>query len=168
MKNSTTPRVPLETANLVSVSAEEIAEIRRSGAPSFVIKVDGQLYYGSTDKVTLGAYSLCGAHQCGSCNRLSAASDEKGGCAKVRNCSKGIERYPWITTGYETFNTKHDSFVVGNCLHYEQYPTRKKISVSASNRAKLSLAQFVWDDVTSREEVAKRVEANHKKYGTTY
>ena len=160
---------PMFSFELVEVTPEKLAVYRRSNISSFVLKVDGKLYYTRIpDNISFVSSNILGAHQCGVCNRLSAASDKKGGCAKVRARSQGIERYPWITTGYETFNTKHDSFVVATCLHYEQYPPRKKIPISASNSAKLSLAQLVWDDVTSREEVAKRVEANHKKYGTTY
>ena len=159
--------------DLVEVTPEELAVYRKSGISSFVLKVDGKLYYSRIpDNISFISSTILGAHRCAvvghECNRLSAASDEQGGCAKVRDHSKRIEKYPWITTGYQTFNTKYDSFIVVNCLHYEKCPPHKKLSAADSNRAKLGLAQFVWDDVTSREEVKKRVEANYKKNGATY
>ena len=155
--------------DLVEVTPEELAVYRTSGIPSFVLKMDGKFYYSIIpDNISFVSADILGVHQCGVCHHLSAASDENGGCAKVRDHSQCIERYPWITTGYETFNTKHDSFVVGNCLHYEPYPTRRKFSPSELNRAKLGLAQFVWDDVTSREEVEKRVNDNRKKNSSIY
>lgn len=168
-KNQVDEVVEPMSFDLVEVTPEELAVYRRSGISSFVLKVDGKLYYASIpDNISFVFSDILGAHRCSACNRLSAASDEQGGCAKVRDRSQCIERYPWITTSYETFNTKHDSFVVGNCLHYEPYPSRKKLSAAELNRAKLGLAQFVWDDVTSREEVKKRMKANHQNNGTTY
>ena len=168
-KNQVDEVVEPMSFDLVEVTPEELAVYRRSGISSFVLKVDGKLYYASIpDNISFVFSDILGAHRCSACNRLSAASYEQGGCAKVRDRSQCIERYPWITTGYETFNTKHDSFVVGNCLHYEPYPSRKKLSAAELNRAKLGLAQFVWDDVTSREEVKKRMKDNHQNNGTTY
>lgn len=138
--------------NLVEVTSEELAGYRRSGISSFVLKVDGKLYYSKIpNNISFVSSNILVAHSCATagkeCQRLSAASDEQGGCAKVRDRSKRIEKYPWITTGYETFNTKHDSFVVVNCLHYEKCPPRKKLSIIEINSARLGLAQFVWDDV---------------------
>ena len=45
-------------------------------------------------------------------------------CEKVWNLARYIEKYPWITKGYETFNTSVDTFFVAECLHYEkqEYP----------------------------------------------
>lgn len=161
------------TFDLIEVTAKELASYRKNGISSFVLKVDGKLYYTSIpDNISFVSSTILGAHRCAvaghECNRLSAASDELGGCAKVRDRSQCIERYSWISTGYETFNTKHDSFVVVCCSHYEKCPPRKKLSAAELNNKRLGLAQFVWDDVKTREKVKKRVEANHDKYGTTY
>ena len=172
-KNQVAEVVEHMSFDLVEVTLEELAVYRKSGISSFVLKVDGKLYYASIpDNISFVSSTILGAHRCAvaghECNRLSAASDKQGGCAKVRDRSQRIERYPWIKTGYETFNTKHDSFVVVNCLHYKPCPPRKKLSADDINRTKLGLAQFVWDDVESRAEVKKRVEANHQKNGITY
>lgn len=150
---------------LKEITREELIKYRREGISSFLLKLDGKLYYTSIpDNISFVSSTILGPHKCAlaghECNRLSAASDEDGGCAKVRDRAKCIERYPWITTGYETFCTKHDSFVVVECSHYEKCPPRKKMSASESNRAKLGLAQFLWEDVTSREEVKRRMRLN--------
>ena len=126
--------------NLFEVTSEELAGYRRSEDPAFVLKVDGKLYYSIIpDNMSFLMSPILGNHQCSSlgcsCRRISAAPDEAGGCAKVRDYAQCIERYPWITTGYETFNTRHDSFVVVNCLHYEKsLPHKQK---------KQNLADFI-------------------------
>ena len=150
--------------DLVEVTPEELAVYRKSGIPSFVLKVEGKLYYTSIPSdLNLVGSSILGEHQCAvvghECKRLSAASDEHGGCAKVRDCCQRIERYPWITKGYETFNTSNNCFLVVQCEHYEKCPPRPKLSATQVQKAKLGLAQLLWD-VESREEVKKRLEKN--------
>lgn len=110
---------------LSEITSDELIEHRKSGKPSFVYKVDNKYYYCEIPyNLNLVGTTFLGQHLCGcvghECNRLSAASDEEGGCAKVRGRSRGIERYPWITKGYETFNTGYGAFVVLECEHYEK------------------------------------------------
>lgn len=155
---------------LTEVTPKKLANYRKKGVSSFVLKVNGKLYYTAIpDDISFFSSTILGAHQCAvtshECHRLSAASDEEGGCEKVRNFSNNIERYPWITEGYETFNTKHDSFVVVNCLHYEKCPPRKPRTTAEINQAKLSLAQFVWDDVKTLAKVRAMKEKNKRTIG---
>lgn len=115
---------------LIEVTLDALADYRQKGVPSFVLKIDGRLYYTAIpENLSLVSSTLLGAHRCAvagrECKRLSSAIDEEGGCQKVRNHARYIERYPWITTGYETFNTERDAFVVINCSHYEKCPPRK-------------------------------------------
>lgn len=136
------------TFDLGEVTPKELAVYRRNGISSFVLKIEGKLYHATIpDCISFVSSAILGTHQCAAvgneCNRLSAASDEQGGCAKVRERSQGIERYPWITCGYETFNTKQDSFIVINCLHYEKCPPRPNHSADTAKRTKLDFAQFV-------------------------
>lgn len=154
---------------LVEVAKEDLVDRRRKKVPSFVLKMDGKFYYTSIpNEMNLVSSGILGRHKCAAigheCHRLSAASDEQGGCAKVRDRSRCIERYPWITSGYETFNTKHDAFVVLSCLHYEPCPPRAKLSREEIRKFKIGLAQFVWDDIESREESHKRAEKNKLNY----
>jgi len=92
---------------------------------------------------------LLGAHKCNSvgnvCHKLSASKDEFGGCQKVRDTHKFLENYPWITKGYETFNTMHNSFVVADCLHYEKCPPRREFTAMEINRIKDSLESYAYD-----------------------
>ena len=110
--------------NMVEVTADMVSNYRKKGIPSIVVKIDGILYYSAIpNNISFLSSNFLGAHLCASqkngCHRLSSASDENGGCEKVRKKSTYIERYPWIVTGYETFNTKLNSFVVIKCSHYK-------------------------------------------------
>lgn len=112
------------TFPLTEVSARAVDGYRREGVPSFVLKKDDKLYYTEIpEDISIENSKLLGVHRCAfaghECQRLSAAKDEKGGCKKVRDRVKRIERYPWIKVGYETFNTKYDCFIVIECSHYE-------------------------------------------------
>lgn len=118
---------------LTEVSIEELKEYRKNKIPSFLLKLKENFYYTKLPaKINLFACNNLGKHKCSfgteTCNRISTASDENGGCAKVRDRSVGIEKYPFITAGYETFNTPHDSFIVVRCNHFEECPPRKPLS----------------------------------------
>ena len=150
---------------LTEVTPEKLKEYRKNGTSSFVLKEDGILYHAEIpNNISFVSSEILGPHRCAKagheCHRLSAASDENGGCAKVRDMSTGIERYPWITAGYETFNTNHDVFCVVECHHYRPFPPRNTNTVSQVNEAKLSLAQFVWPEVETLREAKIRKEKN--------
>ncbi len=117
-----------ETKNLnlklSKISLDKLSDFRNKKVPSFVLKLDGSLYHTVIpDNISFFSSRLLGCHQCSYlnsvCSRLSDTSDINGGCEKVRNFSQYIENYPWILTGYETFNTTYNSLRVVNCLHYE-------------------------------------------------
>ena len=114
----------LKTFHLTEISVTTLNKYRKKGIPSFLLKIDGKLYHTEIpETLSFENAKLLGAHRCAlvwhECQRLLATSDENGGCKKVRDRVKRIERYPWITVGYETFNTKHDCFIVIECSHYE-------------------------------------------------
>ncbi len=71
------------------VDEEELFSLRTSGKPGFVLKRDGKLYYAEIDPNININLDIDGQidHKCGMCTRCSALSDEKGGCAKVRDHS---------------------------------------------------------------------------------
>lgn len=132
--------------NLKEVTPEEIANFRKNGVPSFILKLDGKLFHTVIPRgINLMPAKFLGSHQCSHagtvCNRLSASPDT--GCEKVRMGSSYLELYPWITKGYETFNALHDCFVVINCSHYEDCPPRKHLNADRIDSAKLSLAQYI-------------------------
>ena len=142
---------------LKKISSEQLKKLRETRIPSFILKEEGSLYFAKIEKeMNLVSTLLCGVHKCSSCRFLSAATDEEGGCAKVRNHSYFIERYKWIEVGYETFNTNRDAFVVAVCNHYGKFPPKKKRTTEEVNALKLGLAQYMWPDVESLAESRHR------------
>lgn len=147
---------------LREISAKEISKYRKSEVPSFVLKIGSKLYYTEIPNISFIGVNLLGLHKCAlsgmECRRLSAASDEEGGCAKVRNLSCNIERYPWIEEGFETFNTKQNAFCVTKCSHYEQCPPKKRTYSRAEiQEMRLGLAQYLWDDVESLSDLSEKL-----------
>lgn len=143
------------TFPLSEVTPEQLAEYRKTGTPGFVLRMAEKFYF-SIIPQEVSVDRLCHTHLCANCHRLSAASDKMGGCAKVRGRATGIEEYPFITYGYETFNTKDDSFVVGSCKQYEKPLPQKKFSSSEIYNMRLGLAQYVWPDVRTISEARER------------
>ena len=110
---------------LKQVTKDKLSKIRDEGIPSFVLKHDGKLYWTQIPKNTnLVGSTMFGKHQCAStfctCEKMSAASEEEGGCEKVRKFGKGIEILDFIEQGYETFGTNCDACVVGKCNNYKK------------------------------------------------
>ena len=148
---------------LVETTPQKLAIIRHSEVPSFVLKKDGKLYYSKVPSNFNFISEIGGLHLCSlsryECSRLSAASDEDGGCQKVRDYGKAkrIENYPWIIEGYEVFNASHDDcFVVIKCLHYE-HTFKKKLTEEEIYNARFALIRYVWDDVVTVADLKKKL-----------
>lgn len=104
---------------LTEISVTDLISKRKSGLPMFLLKQDGKYFYTEIpNDISFLASDILGSHLCGNCARMSPATDAGGGCAKVRNRVGRIERYPWITLGYETINTNVKSMVICNCQHF--------------------------------------------------
>ena len=145
--------------SLVPVTEEEISYLREKEIPSFVLKIGEALFHAEIPKnLNLVSVNLFGStHKCANeCGLLSVLH-----CEKVRNKASFIERYPFIKIGYESFSTDHDAFVVIECNHYEKLPKKKPRTVTEINKDRLSVAQFVWDDVEDLVEVQKRKMKNN-------
>lgn len=154
---STTKHVVSEYP-MKSIELDEVQELRNNKKAGLLVKIDDQYYYAKiTPGMKFTSDVLLGPHMCSDCKRMSANTDERGGCAKVRNyrCNH-IEKYGFITEGYESFNTHQNCLVVVKCANYEKNQTFKQPSESAKNSAKLSLAQYVWPDVKSMDEVREK------------
>lgn len=147
---------------LKQVTASEVKQYRRDGIPSFVLKINDTLFLTTIPKqLSLLNSKILGYHQCAApfspiCKHLSFASDEDGGCPKVREGSKRIENYPWITIGYEVFNNVHASFRVVKCSHYEKKDPPPTYSAEEIRVARLTVAQHFWPDVTTVQEIRER------------
>ena len=106
---------------LNEVAPEDLPSIRRKGIPGIVIKTDGKYYYSPIKEGTsFDSNLLGGVHKCCCadklCSRLSALSDEEGGCSKVRARVKKIENYPQIKEGFEVHhNGLDDALIVNLC-----------------------------------------------------
>lgn len=162
-KKSTEQIIETTEFPLRKTNRAELYRIRKTPTPIFVLKDKDDLYFCRIPN-NLGFCSsdLLGAHQCAaglSCARLSAASDDNGGCAKVRNKARFIELYPWILLGYETYHTKLDTFQVSICEHYQDDNNRKK--PDNARELKKGLADFMFDG--NRDFVSKY--AKSKKRG---
>lgn len=165
-KSAKKESVETKKFTLKEVTKKELIQYRKRGVSSFVMKLEGTLYHTEIpDDLNLMTANILGKHLCAmqnaECARLSAAKDEDGGCKKVRDKSIGIERYPWILAGFETFNTKRDVFVVAKCLHYEKYKPQNKYTQEQIKKAKISIAQYALDD----ENITSLVQVRMKKRG---
>lgn len=128
---------------LKEISEDEIIEHRLSDVPGFILKKGDKLYYSEIpNNSRLSNNEITEIHLCSSlsktCKHLSAALECDGGCQKVRDISidsypkerldyfsklisaKRIEKYPFVTYGYETFNTVHNCLVVMECKNNEK------------------------------------------------
>lgn len=151
---------------LRKVTIKELAELRASGIPGFVLKDSGKFYYTAIPKkLNLITTNVLKKHNCGeNCSRLSPAADEDGGCAKIRDrFEKHIEKYDFIIQGYETFNCNRESLVVSKCAHYE---TKKHQRLSPIQRRNLlvALAQYVWEGATDLHTVRELVSKNEQNF----
>lgn len=127
---------------LNEVNKNDLAKARSSKTPGFIYKKNGKLYYAAINsKLYFGEFSLGENmhHKCSfgnkDCNRLSPLPYSMGGCEKVSDIKLRIEKYPFVTDGYEVFNTKNTCMVVLSCTHFEQTSERKKDTAFA-NKAK--------------------------------
>ena len=109
--------------HLKSVEKTDLAALRNSKKPIFIVKEDDKYYY-TEIHYTMSFYGTLNVeHKCaprkGVCKHLNPNSDECSGCAKVRNQNPHIENYDWITKAYEAVNNKYEAFVVLECKHHE-------------------------------------------------
>ncbi|MBR2725782.1 hypothetical protein IKE87_00725 [Candidatus Saccharibacteria bacterium] len=170
-------KVPIDSIVLESedyplheVLPETVRIIRDSGQPGFVLKKDGKLFCTTHPHVRrfqarLDGIKTNGIHKCSEkdmiCRRLSALSDAEGGCAKIRDEDFAIEKYPFITEGYEFFNINQNCFVVLGCQHwipnYNANATPKLQQKDVSSR-KLAIAQYVWPEVKTISDLKKKLQ----------
>lgn len=101
----------------------------------FIIRSDDK-YAISVIPKEISFTSIACSHLCNSCARCYASADNEHGCAKVLDrhfealpghyslknaiiSSARLEKYPFITTGFETFGSQgSDVFVVLECKHF--------------------------------------------------
>lgn len=103
-------------------SESQLDALRKNGKPGFILKETNSkgnaIYkYAEIEWNTRFLSSRVGAHLCAAslteCEKLTPVL-----CSKVHDAEKKLELYPFITKGYESFNTSFDSFVVVQCTNY--------------------------------------------------
>lgn len=153
---------------LIRVTVSELRKEKRLKTPLFVLKVDSSLYMCKIPpEISFMGFSIIGTHKCAitgkECRKLCAPPEEGGSCEKVMDGSKDIERYPWITLGFEVINTKQPSFRVVTCTHYEACPPRKQYSKEERDARRLAFAQNYFPHAKSLREVKTLIRENKSK-----
>ncbi len=178
-KNVTVPSVPIYTYEiqgttllrqikddkeiidfpLRKVEKKEILQLRYSGRPGFILKLGDDLYYGdiTADVRIYNNLENFEKHMCATCNRCRAASDNMGGCQKVRDIlpddsamskkkkiaeDKRIEKYDFVKIGYETFNCKAEVLGIVKCTHYKKIRPRQAMDFQTLNELRGSLEEL--------------------------
>lgn len=130
---------------------EEIVAKRCQKEPGIIMVYFGQLFFTKAPKyIKISRISeIYSNHKCAQCIRLSAKSDEQGGCQKVRDWpikfipniivdqeseqgearitkrdiinSMRIEKYPFVTFGMESINTNNPELLIAVCENYKKF-----------------------------------------------
>lgn len=162
---------------LIPVNSLSGLEHRQSGKPGLVLKTDNKSVLFKELPFSKSIHLKTGKHLCFECQHCSAASDAEGGCSKIRdffprpntpsrekwefsNCR--LEKYPFITEGYEAFNVYREFLIVCKCdkfepTHYHQPLTKKEMEdyKNTLEEKKLKLLQFFIPDVESLKDFRK-------------
>ena len=118
-------------------SETELMQMRLDGKPLFILYKRGCRFYTEIPDISFGAFSGIAKTECvygeACCNWLLPMPTEKGGCDKVYDLplerytsmnytlselmrfAKRIDKYHFITAGYETCNIHAPVFVVLEC-----------------------------------------------------
>ena len=120
---------------LRKVSCDELMDFRLSGKTGFLIKVNSSLYLAKIKRnsslpTRVLAPELCDHSLCDTCEQVC------NGCSKISDNTLStqlgfgfsfpsavekygrIEKYDFITSAVEIFNTKHSNCIVDECVNY--------------------------------------------------
>ena len=136
---------------LNKIMPNDIPTLRKSGKPVFICKELNQYWYCElpSRSLIISATKFGVEHKCAlmdhECNRLSAASDEDGGCLKVRNRVLNLARYPFVTRGFQTYNLVEDCCVIVECCNYTHCARRSDLTSKEKNLLKKFLFDYYTD-----------------------
>ena len=153
---------------------KELLQHRMSGNPGVVYKEEDKVYYSDLQPDT--EFCFVGAnwkHICGKsgieCKHLSTASDECGGCAKVRDVflstyavknarslinAKMLEKYDFVKQGIEVFNSQNFILNISVCSNYEKVEPREATTLE------LTEPQKMWAEIDKKQ----KAEEYNKRY----
>jgi hypothetical protein len=125
-------KIGSKTYTVTEITTEELSVYRKKKIPSLVVKTNGKLLYTRINPQYPITFTPC--HMCNDtshdCCHLIALDPADGGCNKVIEHSRYIERFDFITEGYETFNTVKDAFIVIKCNNYQASAMRGKAKLT--------------------------------------
>ena len=134
--------------NFKEVSKEELLKIRTNSysaipkQPGFILKENGVFYYTPIPSRLHFSEDFCKGriHLCCDCARMHALPFDKGGCNKALDRKLRIDKYSFISDGYEIFGTTNNAMPVFKCQYFQKEEPRKntKLSNDSLNR----LAKF--------------------------
>lgn len=141
-------------------SEEEIINLRMTCQPGFVLRdTNGKLYCAPIPSCHLvPKESFWETHMCRNCakgcicdkihdNSLEANINDGHKLGTAVELSKRLEKYPFITIGYQIFNAStNDDFTVCDCKNFTTYRPRKNLTLEEIRKAKQTLYDFLYDD----------------------
>ena len=123
-----------QTFYLEEITSHNLYEKRRNKIPSFILKEEDKLFWGEVDPklhfISLEVEmqkddTVLKNHKCAILNKECAhfykcpkVNDRNINSGAMLRWSKRIEKYWFITIGYETMYTAQDAFVVLKCAHF--------------------------------------------------
>ena len=148
------------------ITEEELLKIRKSGIPSFILKVGKRLYYTSVPKsFSINSnFTEIGRHMCAWCNRCRAIDESMGGCQKVSDCSidvyqsevgnlreailmsKRIEKYDFVKYGFETFNVSVEVLAVIKCKNYMSYRYKAPMEIEKVRELQIAIEKYYYNE----------------------
>ena len=160
--------------HLHEIKKEEIMEYRKSGKPGMVVLVDKKFFYTPVKKEwKFVSQKLMGEHVCAMCRKVSPLLCEKVADLSVEfhskkeeedpyTVAKRLEKYDFVLEGYETFNTDFNVLVITKCKNVNDLKSKEKQEIPAEkvSASKVALAQYVWPDIDTEEDVQKRLRKN--------
>lgn len=154
------------------ISKAEIIEKRISRIPAFILKLDADtFYYTEIPKETRfnTSESKKDTHLCQTCKKFLKCRKVLDGSvvenrartnseiSAISNSSR-IEKFRFITEGFETFNVINTNFKVKECSNYEYkdpFKTRRKLSTAKKDIDLVLLAQFLNPDIDDLDDLIK-------------
>ncbi|MBQ9267097.1 MAG: hypothetical protein IJ217_02290 [Clostridia bacterium] len=129
-----------ESIPFKEINPARINVLRKNGKPGALLKRKGKYFYAELPgkKVEISN----SVHRCHDCEFLCAASDENGGCQKVRDLKKRLEKYDDVTFGIETFNVDNElsQCIVFKCTKYDGFYNKPELTLAEKEKQLRSLA----------------------------
>lgn len=166
---------------LKEITFKQCYRKRRSLEPGILLKINGKNFFVNCPKKNLPKNMFNNnKHLCLFCKRCYASNPSEGGCLKVKdpfaqnlrypnenkwrwyNCM--IDKYDFITAGYEVFNHQKEELVVLECDNFEYcIDVAPSYSYQEITKIKLNLARFLVPEARSLPEARRMIQKEFSK-----